>query len=222
MSLGFPTATQPVTVAREGTAENKRKILAGFLLSFLSTPPPPPVLPTHGGGRHTILTCHLNSELCWEALPPASPPDAPLEAPFLLYFIYLRALGAGWYRGQRTTCRNQYSPFAVWVWGSNSSCQACRQTPLSHLMVPGNFLKQWEQRSRRKGGREGQEMRPHLALPTSLFPRHRRKEDKGWNDHLGSVVLPQRQSVIKIRPFLDSALPGCLPFLAGDLVGQSR
>lgn len=64
-------------------------------------------------------------------------------------------------------------------------------------------------------------MRPHLALPMSLSPGYRRKEDKGWNDHLGSVVLPQRQSVIKIRPFLDSALPGRLPFLAGDLVGQS-
>lgn len=91
---GFPQFTQPAIVAREGTAKNKRKILAGFLLSFLSTSLSPPVPHTRRRGD-AILTCHLNSELCWEALPPASPPDAPLETPFLLYFTYLRAPGAG-------------------------------------------------------------------------------------------------------------------------------
>lgn len=94
LSLGFPTVAQPATVAGEGTAENKSKILAGFLLFFLSTSLPPPVPHTRRRGD-TILTCNLNSELCWEALPPASPPDAPLETPFLLYFTYLRVPGAG-------------------------------------------------------------------------------------------------------------------------------
>lgn len=47
-------------------------------------------------------------------------------------------------------------------------------------------------------------------------------EDKGWSDHSGSVVLPQRQSVIQIKSYLDFALPGLLLSLASDLVGSSQ
>lgn len=50
----------------------------------------------------------------------------------------------------------------------------------------------------------------------------RHLEDKGWSDHLGSVVLPQRQNVIQIKSYLNSALPGLLLLLAGDLVGPSQ
>lgn len=54
LSLGFPTVLQPVTVAREGTAENKDSERLGFLLFFCCLPP---LNPLHTQWRgDTILT----------------------------------------------------------------------------------------------------------------------------------------------------------------------
>lgn len=129
---------------------------------------PSPQPHTHTRRRgDAILTCHLNAELCWEALPPASPPDAPLETPFLLYFVYLRAAGAGWYRGQRTTCRNLLLPVCRMGLGLKFKLPSLEADTLEPSHGPWKLLKVMGAKVPK--GEVGE--KDKKCVPTSLSPR---------------------------------------------------